>query len=323
MLPTRICLALGVMGLLSGCGYVHFGKLEKMPAGGGEAALATAYSNLSTEQKILKQELVLARKESDTLRTALERGPGANSSDLVARLNEATRELATLRASYARLQTERTAGAASTPATGLGELEEKLAASLRNYTQLQEENARLKSDLDRTRSENTTLGDQLRQVAAQNEQSRQALDMLNGELLAQKEARTRAEQAAEAVRTQLKVVLAQGAGAAPLSLSAARESSAHSTAALQLNRNPSGELTASAELRADTERLRRAAAGPSTGTSPPSRPSAYIVQSGDTLEKIALKHYGIAEQWRAIYEANQTLLADGQPLRIGMEIRLP
>jgi nucleoid-associated protein YgaU len=188
---------------------------------------------------------------------------------------------------------------------------------------LQEENARLKSDLDRTRSENTTLGDQLRQVAAQNEQSRQALEMLNGELLAQKEARTRAEQAAEAVRTQLKVVLTQGAGAAPQSLAAARASSAHSTSALQLTRSPSGELTASAELRADTERLRRAAAGTPADPPPPSRPSAYIVQSGDTLEKIALKHYGVAEQWRAIYEANQTLLADGQPLRIGMEIRLP
>ena len=323
MLPTRICLALGAACLLSGCGYVHFGKLEKMPAGGGDAALATAYSNLSTEQKILKQELVLARKESETLRTALERGTGANSPELVARLNEATRELATLRASYARLQTERAAGAPTTPATAPGELEEKLAASLRNYTQLQEENSRLKSDLDRTHRENATLGDKLRQAAAQNEQTRQALDMLNGELLAQKEARARAEQAAEAVKAQLTVVLAQGAGPAPLSLAAARESTAHSTAALQLNRSPSGELTATAELRADTERLRRAAAGTPTENPPKSKPTTYIIQNGDTLEKIALKHYGIADQWRAIYDANQTLLADGQPLRIGMEIRLP
>src|SRR5476649_1336023 len=85
----------------TGCGYVHFGRLPTAPA--AEGTLDVAYSNLPTQHKILQQELVLAHKEGDALRAALDnRADG--SSELTARLNETSRELATLRASYAKLQ---------------------------------------------------------------------------------------------------------------------------------------------------------------------------------------------------------------------------
>jgi hypothetical protein len=67
---ARAAFLLIVSIVLTGCGYVHFGRLPSAPQ--GDAALATAYSDLTTEHKILKQELALARKEGDALRIALE-----------------------------------------------------------------------------------------------------------------------------------------------------------------------------------------------------------------------------------------------------------
>jgi phage tail protein X len=321
-----LCVATALLSsvLLSGCGLVHFGRLPNDPAGGGDAALATAYSNLSTEHKILKQELVLARREGDALRGALERGGGAAGADVVARLNEATKELAALRASYAKLQAERVAGTAA-PQSGprLAELEDKLAASLRNFTLLQDDNAKLRSELDRTRGENTRLAEDLRTATARNEAAQTALAQLNTELLTQKQARARAEQSAEAMRSQLTVVMAQrseGAGAS--SLSGLREASANSSAALDLGRpNPAPTTPPTAELRTSVERV-KAAAG--TDPAPGGAPGrTHTVQVGDTLEKISRQYYGAPERWRSIYEANLGLLGKGQPLRAGMELKLP
>ncbi len=322
---VRAHFALLALTLLSGCGYIHFGRLEKLPAGGGDAALATAYANLATEHKMLKQELVLARKEGDAFRVALERGSTGTATENVARLNEATKELAALRASYARLQSERAkAGSAGIDASRFSELEDKLAASLRTTTQLQDENARLRRELDRTRGDNAVLAERLKDSAAQNEQANHALEMLNVELLAQKQARARAEQASEAFRAQLGVVIARGSADAAGSPAEARDPAPATTAALQLARAPSADATPTAELRLNTERLRQTAGtapGPEAASAP--RPRVHVVQAGDTLEKISLRYYNSPDQWRAIYEANIATLSDGQPIRVGMELQLP
>jgi nucleoid-associated protein YgaU len=324
MLPTRMCLALLTASLFSGCGYIHFGRLEKSPLGGGDAALVAAYSNLSTEHKILKQELVLVRREGDALRTALERGASGTGAEAAARLNEASRELATLRAAYAKLQGERISSPPTADPAPLRALEDKLAASLRQVTQLQDENTRLRGEVERTRGENTTLASQLKAATSRHEESRQALEMLNSELLAQKQARAQAEQAAAAARTQLSAVLAQANRNPPGTLAAARESAAASSAALHLARSPTSDSVPTAELRTDTERLRRAAEPPGTSPAPATpRPATHLVQAGDTLEKLALRYYGSGELWRPIYEANLALLGGGQPLRVGTEVRLP
>lgn len=317
------CAVFGLLALvfLTGCGFVHFGRAPEGPGGSGDAALATAYSNLSTEHKILKQELVLARREGDTLRVALERSGGAAGAEVVARLNETTKELAALRASYAKLQAERAAGVAA-PQSGprLAELEEKLAASLRNYTQLQDENAKLRAEIDRTRGDNQKLAEDLRTANARNDAAQAALAQLNTELLTQKQARARAEQSAEAMRSQLTVVMAQRTDAGGTSsLSGLREASANSTAALDLGRPAPTPAPPTAELRTSVERLKAAATAPTA----PGGGRTHTVQVGDTLEKISRQYYGMPERWRAIYEANLGLLGNGQPLRAGMELKLP
>ena len=338
MRPFRILAATLSLPLLAGCGYIHFGKLPKSAATDSE--LAEAYSTLTTEHKILKQELALARKEGDTLRAALDRGT-SGSPDLVARLNETTRELAALRASYAQLQAQR--GSESAPTTDvttqlkLAELEEKLASSLRNYTQLQEENTRLRGELVAARAENATLAERLTTTVARNEDAQAALAQLNTELLAQKDARYRAEQATNALRTQLSAVMAARSGPAESTTTPATAtamggaSSSAGLSSLQLAKAPPADTPPTAELRVSPERLRaaeaaqNAAATPPAAAEPPPAPRVriHVVQSGDTLEKISRQYYGTPERWSRIYAANNDLLRDGRPLKPGMELEIP
>lgn len=326
MLFLRATLALALLVTLTGCGFVHFGRLPTAAA--SDAALNTAYSNLSTEHKILKQELALTRKEGEALRAALEnRTDGtAASPELVSRLNETTRELTALRASYAKLQADRASApndetnraAASARAS---ELEEKLAASLRSYTQLQEENSRLRTEVDRTRAENSTLTAQVKTVTAENAQAQEALAQLNTALLAQKEARARAEQQAAATAAQLTAVMAR-ANTAPATLAEARETAARPTTAISV---PGGTGT-TAELRTSSSRVgttvdRSTAPVPTEIAPEPVR--IHVVTATDTLEKIAQKYYGDPARWRTIYFANNSQLSGGRPLKPGMQLEVP
>lgn len=279
------------------------------------------------QHKILQQELALARKEGDALRAALDgRAGGADTAALTARLNETSRELATLRASYAKLQAAK-GGTDPVQAAKLADTEEKLAASLRSYTQLQEENAKLRTEVDTTRAENTTLTAQVKTITAENEQAQAALAQLNTELLAQKDARARAEQQAEAVRTQLTAVVASR-DAAPATLAGARETAAPSTSGLSIAAAPPAEKPALAELRTNPERLRAAAEKrAATETAAPAAPTSavriHVVVAGDTLEKIAKKYYGDPGKWNTIYFANNAQLSGGRPLKPGMELEIP
>jgi len=49
----------------------------------------------------------------------------------------------------------------------------------------------------------------------------------------------------------------------------------------------------------------------------------YEVQSGDTLERIAYKHYGRRDKVEAILEANSDILSDPNRISIGMKLLLP
>lgn len=315
---ARALFAIVVPLALAGCGYVHFGRMPTPVAGQGDAAMAAAYTNLATEHKILKQELALARKEGDALRSALDRSggrsAGVSAAEVSARLSDTTRELAALRASYAKLQGERTGAAADgNPAAAAAktELEEKLAVSLRNFTELQEENARLRSEVTRTRADNESLTEKLKAAAIQAERTQATLAQLNMDLIAQKEARVRAEQTAESVRAQLGTVLAHG--------SAAVAAGTREPSALQIAKAPPAGASPTAELRLDTEQVRK----PAQPGTPVKASRTHVVLAGDTLEKIAQQYYGTSDRWRALYDANLPLLKNGQSLRVGMELLIP
>lgn len=64
---------------------------------------------------------------------------------------------------------------------------------------------------------------------------------------------------------------------------------------------------------------------PLPGPAVPTRsiPSAYTVQSGDTLSSIARQVYGNSSRWREIYEANRDQLPRPEALRPGQVLRIP
>jgi nucleoid-associated protein YgaU len=49
----------------------------------------------------------------------------------------------------------------------------------------------------------------------------------------------------------------------------------------------------------------------------------YVVQSGDTLSKIAQKYYGDAALYTKIFEANRDLLKDPNKISPGQKLRIP
>lgn len=49
----------------------------------------------------------------------------------------------------------------------------------------------------------------------------------------------------------------------------------------------------------------------------------YVVQKGDTLQKISKKFYGSYAKWGKVYEANRNILEDPDKLKVGMRICVP
>jgi nucleoid-associated protein YgaU len=49
----------------------------------------------------------------------------------------------------------------------------------------------------------------------------------------------------------------------------------------------------------------------------------YVVQSGDTLSKIAQRYYGDASLYTKIFEANRDVLKDPNKISPGQKLRIP
>ena len=65
----------------------------------------------------------------------------------------------------------------------------------------------------------------------------------------------------------------------------------------------------------------------STARSPESTTSTsgttYVVKPGDSLSRIARAHYGDADQWRRIYEANRDQIKDPDLIHPGQSLKIP
>ena len=49
----------------------------------------------------------------------------------------------------------------------------------------------------------------------------------------------------------------------------------------------------------------------------------HVVTKGDTLYRLARQYYGDQKKWRAIWEANSTLVTDPNKLYVGMKLVIP
>jgi nucleoid-associated protein YgaU len=58
-------------------------------------------------------------------------------------------------------------------------------------------------------------------------------------------------------------------------------------------------------------------------TAAPTASTFYTVKSGDTLSKIAAEHYGAANKYTVIFEANRPMLTDPDKIYPGQTLRIP
>jgi len=49
----------------------------------------------------------------------------------------------------------------------------------------------------------------------------------------------------------------------------------------------------------------------------------YVVQKGDTLQKISEKIFGTTQKWKSIYEANKNILKSPDRIRVGQKLVIP
>ena len=74
-----------------------------------------------------------------------------------------------------------------------------------------------------------------------------------------------------------------------------------------------GNIKGVGEVKADT------VAVPETG----SKAEYYVIESGDTLSKLAKKYYGNAMDYPKIFEANREVIKDPDKIFVGQKIRIP
>ncbi len=161
------------------------------------------------------------RAERDTQREAraASSGGGADSAKLVEQLNEASRELASLRAANAKLRAEKAAPPAPAASTSVAKndaLDDKLAQSMKSYGQFRQEMTTLLADLERLRKENAGLSSNLKSAVEQADQARAAMARLETELRAEKRSHADAERVTAQLRDQLRAI-AKALAAAGLS----------------------------------------------------------------------------------------------------------
>ncbi len=51
--------------------------------------------------------------------------------------------------------------------------------------------------------------------------------------------------------------------------------------------------------------------------------TTYVVVDGDSLSKIAKRHYGDANKWRRIYEANRSAISNPDLIHPGQRLEIP
>jgi LysM repeat protein len=175
----------------------------------------------------------------------------------------------------------------SDDASRIDDLQMKLSAALRSFTVVQDENAALRSQVDKLTADLATAQSQNAALKPQAAEASQ-LDSIRNQLreCQNEAARLAAENAS--LRTRLSL-----------------SSSDHS-------------------MEVKPSRPSEQPAAPAAEPAPAPAPErTYTVVEGDTLSGIAKKCYGTASRWQEILDANRDLIKDEKSLPIGAELKIP
>lgn len=308
------------------------------PAPDLSAKLAETEDKLATTLRSFSQ----LQTENDRLKAA--------ATD-TAKLQE---ELNHLRDEKTALEAKLNAPPAPDLSARLAETEDKLATTLRSFSQLQAENDRLKAgaadtaklndELESLRAEKATFESRL--AEAKTPAAPPADDARVAAAESKLETALRAYSQLQAENERLKTEAANNAANAQATAAKSATESATQLSALfdELRQTKSQVAALSAENAELKTKL--ALAGPSPGSrlASPSRPGAaianppspaipaeastdaprqHIVAPGDTLAKISRQYYGTPNRWDEIQRANPDVIKNENTLPIGATLQIP
>ena len=87
--------------------------------------------------------------------------------------------------------------------------------------------------------------------------------------------------------------------------------------------NQHGIAQVDCQLQVDAAPAAASASAQAEPAAPVAESNFYTVQSGDTLGKIAQQHYGAANKYTVIFEANKPMLTDPDKIYPGQKLRIP
>lgn len=292
-----------------------------------QAASSEAVVLLQSQLEQTQQSLRSVEGERDALKQKLAAVPAASLSGetvegLTRQLTDSENKLTTALRSYTLLR-------------------EELDAAKKQVGDLEAEKSSLASKVEVAQAERSTLSNELasKSVAAGEAESLRAqLQSANSELLALRATTaqlTPAANEAATLREQLRQTQQQGAAAA-LEVSQLRTRLAllapASSGSLATPTRPGSQSVsfAAPPPPAVTETkvgpTSASAAGATASAAPAASSSAsrvHVVQTGDTLSRIATKYYGDAKRWSDIVEANRDRIANPDRLVVGTSLRIP
>ena len=301
-------LSLLAAGLLGGCATASSSDSpESSPpvAQADKEAKSAPAPVKSTDTKATAEPERSAPAARDDRRTEDANSPGR----LIAQLNDATREIASLRATNAKLKSAppATAPAAREPDPA----DVKLSASVKSYAQFKQDLASMFAEAEKLRTENATLAAQLKDASSGSKDVKSTIAKLEGDLKAEKSFATKLEgdlKAEKSATARLDADLkAEKAARAQAEQSAAklREQLRAVASAAVSGLDPTG---AAAEGRTRT----------ASATT-----RHHVLKDGETLEKLADRYYGDPAKWRVILEANRGRLPLDGTLPSGLELDIP
>ena len=290
-MPTRLFRPLAFNAavlLLAGCASAPSTESTEESAPAGERPPAAEGRRESAREPATKTETAGAERRTSSTGA----GTSADTAKLVDQLNEASRELATLRTANAKLRAERDRArpvAAAEPVAKADPVEERLATSLKSFAQFKQEMTNLLTEVERLKKANAEMSADVKAAGEQARQAKAALARLEEDLRVERKLRLEAETNAGQLREQLRSI-------------------ARAMTDAGLSADKLAALTESGGTRG------RAAARP---------PSKYVVREGDTLMRIAERLYGDPDKWRLIMDANRGRVGTDGALEVGTELQIP
>ncbi len=248
--------------------------------------------SLKADNKQLSDELAAAWKESSDLKAKVEQLNSDNAA-LSQKLDAAKADVAAKPDAPALAP----APGSSDSALQLADLQDKLATSLRSFTVLQDENADLKTQLDKVITDNATFSQQLDTAHA---------------LIATLQVQAAATSQIDPLRTELR--------------QAQDETSRLSLENADLRTHIAIQAPGPGASRPMPQRpsqLSAPSAVPAAASPPPPAAKTYVVAEGDTLTKISRKFYGSSGRWGDILKANHDVLKDEKSLVVGSTLKIP